>query len=198
MEYKILSILIATVKEREDSFNYVRNEFLNQGNENKVEILSCSDNKEMSIGLKRQKLLENAKGKWIVFFDDDDFPSPAYNELILNCIQLNPGIDCIGINGTMTTNGENPQTWVHHLGYPWKSNCKSSHGFDYIRPIIHFNPVLKEKALQAGFKDIRFGEDKDYSDRLNMLLQKQGIIHAPLFHYNYTTKLPHNQKYGIK
>ncbi len=159
-----------------------------------VEIVFLEDNKEMSIGAKRQKLLEMATGDWIVFFDSDDLPMAYYIRVIIDSIINNPGIDCIGINVHMTTNGKMPQRCCHRLMYPkWASKV---HGWDYVRNITHFNPVLRELALQTGFKNLRFGEDQDYSDRLYPLLKKEHYIAAPLFHYRYSNKQNHTEKYG--
>jgi hypothetical protein len=90
----------------------------------------------------------------------------------------------------MTTNGINQTTWCHRLGWQWKSNCIKECGYYYMRPIIHFNPVLREKALMAGFKDIRFGEDKDYSERLNLYLTKEYFLEKPLFQNIVRVKYP--------
>ncbi len=191
MVYK-LSILIASVTDRARELNILLKEFNRQVGHLPVQIVDYVDNKEISIGMKRQKLLEKCSGEWIVFFDDDDFPMNHYVSEIMKGI--NTDCDCMGINGIMTTNGERMQTWCHRLGYKWEEN---KYGYDYIRPIIHFNPVKRNLALKAGFKDIRFGEDRDYSDRLNPLLKKEYFIEKPLFHYRYSTKLEHKKKYGI-
>ncbi len=194
-----LSILIATTIDRRDMFNNLFIEFNTQiallNLRNQVEVIYIEDNKQMSIGNKRNELLKLASGEWIVFFDSDDKPNKKYVELIYNAVINNEDIDCIGINVNMTTNGSNPQKCCHRFKYPeWKTNFD---GWDYVRNITHFNPVKKDKALQTGFKDLRFGEDKDYSDRLYPLLTKEFYIEEPLFDYLYTNKQSHNQKYGI-
>jgi cellulose synthase/poly-beta-1,6-N-acetylglucosamine synthase-like glycosyltransferase len=195
-----LSILIATVHERAEMLTKLLGKFEGQRSDD-IEIVVMSDNKEISIGAKRQKLLERSQGDWVVFFDDDDDPYPKYIKNILQAIYEaeKVGADCIGINGVMTTNGINPQTWCHRLGEIWEGphtkRCRQK-GFTYLRPIIHFNPVKREKALQAGFKDMRFGEDQDYSNRLNKLLKKEVYIKEPLFHYRYVQS-DHKKKYGI-
>ena len=187
-----LSILICSIPERSQQLAEVLTIFKNQTIGKPVEILSDCTGKELSIGSKRQKLLEKAQGKWIVYFDDDDLPFNYYvNEILKGC---DMDVDCMGINGIMTTNGQNQQTWVHKLGYPIAENM---FGFNYVRPIIHFNPVLKWKAILSGFKDMRYGEDMDYAKRLNPLLEKEYYIIKPLFHYRYSNKIPHNQKYGL-
>ena len=168
-----------------------------QGANLEVEVLTEVDNKEISIGLKRQKLLEKAKGKFIVFFDDDDMPYYHYVRNILCAIKTHTDIDCIGVKIDMTTNGGNPQKCSHCLQNKVWRNGEVGEDFDYYRNITHFNPVLREKALLAGFKDLRFGEDIDYCNRLNPLLSKEHILENPIFHYKYTNSQEHNKKYGI-
>ena len=189
----MLDILIASIEERAFDLAKVVTEFRRQG----VDPIVVIDNKEMTIGKKRQMLLEMATKEWIVFFDDDDWPSEGYVANILKAIERNPGADCCGIWGRMTVNGASPKTWRHRLGMPFIETM--SEGFNYTRPIMHFNPVLRTKALEAGF-DItsRWGEDVDYAKRLNPLLTKEAFVHEPLFLYRYSNKIPHETKYGIK
>ena len=192
-----LSILIASIEERGEQLKILLENKLKvptyySGN---VEVIPLVDNKEISVGLKRQRLLEMANGKWIVYFDDDDDPYPWYMASILKGINTGGDIDCMGINVDMTTNGKRPQRCCHSLRYPtWREHVDE---WDYVRNITHFNPVLKSKALATGFKDLRFGEDRDYSDRITPTLTKEYYITRPLFHYRFSNKQPHNQKYGI-
>jgi hypothetical protein len=193
-----LSILICSIKSRANQLNEVLRLL---GTHLEVEILIDVDNKEVSVGVKRQRLLEKSVGKWIVYFDDDDEPYYGYIDKILYGIDNYPDIDCMGIYGDMTTNGINPKTWIHSMQFKeWRGDGKKKldSGFDYERNIIHFNPVLRSKAIQVGFNDIRFGEDKDYAMRLYPLLSKEYLIATPLFHYKFTTSNNHNDKYGIK
>ena len=208
-----LSILIATTKQRVEMFDELLHEFdrqliaLNEPMHSfgsalndlitrtteSVELIALSDNKEISIGDKRQRLLELARGEFIVYIDDDYIPSKNYVKLILDAIT--PDIDCIGMNVYMTTNGNTPQKCCHRLKYKVWANKVD--GWDYVRNITHFNPVLRSVALKVGFKDLRFGEDKLYSDGVSALLRNEAYITEPLFHYRYKIE-PHNEKYGIR
>lgn len=197
----VLSILIAsTVDRREMTYilvQKIKHQIYSNFLFNVIEIIVEEDNKEMSIGAKRQLMIEKAKGKFVVHFDSDDMPTNDYVTKIYQAIIDNPDIDCIGINVSMTTNGKHPQKCCHSLKYPeWKTGPVD--GWDYVRNITHFNPVLRELALKAGFKDIRYGEDIDYATRLYPMLKKEFYIDEPLFHYRYSSKEPHKQKYGIK
>lgn len=193
-----LSILIATVNGREWDFMNLVSDFKEQIKANKlhgdVEIVTKKDNKEISIGSKRQLLLEEAKGDFIVFFDDDDKPYDTYLTKIMEAIKSNP--DCVGMLIHMTTNNQNPKTCCHSLKYKlWMDNVD---GYNYVRNVTHFNPVKRELALIAGFNDMRFGEDKDYSDRLTSLCKTEVFINEKIFHYRYKTNEQHNKKYGIR
>lgn len=200
MTYPLLSILIPTTIDRRNVFTPLRAELISQIERldliGTVEVLHIEDNKEISVGLKRQKLLELSKAKWIVYFDSDDEPYSWYIEDIYKAITENEGIDCIGINIDMTTNGAKPQRCCHSLKYPvWSENVD---GWDYVRNVTHRNPVLRELALKVGFENIRFGEDKIYSDLVTLLCRNEFYIERPNFHYKYSTKELFKNKYGIK
>lgn len=226
----ILSIMIATTKDRRFMFNLLCQEFYRQIHEaglsgkgieewyviatetkeddtieerhlkaryehkQLVELLHHEDNREISIGAKRQGLLERATGEYIVYFDSDDFPKPDYIKKIVKALEEKP--DCVGFKIEMTTNGKNPQTCCHSLKYKqWKNNVD---GFDYVRSVTIFNPVKRELALKVGFESIRYGEDKKYSDGLTPLCNTEVYINDFLFDYRYSTEMPHAEKYGIK
>jgi transcriptional regulator CtsR len=84
-----LSILICSVEndERQESLNKLIHELNNQicSNyaENIVEILVEKDNGTMSVGTKRNVLIDKANGEYICFIDDDDFIAENYLNLIL-------------------------------------------------------------------------------------------------------------------
>jgi len=194
-----LQILIASIDERKPLLDQLVKRFQDQIASDKlgdeVGLIVMSDNKEISIGKKRQRLLEAATAEWIVFFDDDDHPYNHYVLEIYKAIQ-DETADCVGFPIDMVTDNRNPQRCCHSLKYKhWQNKVD---GWDYVRNVTHFNPVKREKALMSGFKDIRFGEDKDYSDRLYPFLTKEVYIPVPLFLYRYSTKTPFNKKYGIK
>jgi hypothetical protein len=104
--------------------------------------------------------------------------------------------DCLGYLIKMTTNSEREQVCCHSLRYPeWKDNVD---GYDYVRNVTHFNVVRRDLALQVGFKDKRFGEDKIYSDAVTKLCKTEVFIDKVMFHYRYSNKVPHRKKYGIR
>jgi glycosyltransferase involved in cell wall biosynthesis len=192
-----LSILIPTVEGREDKLKILKGilmpqlEALNSEGEI-VEIIIAKDNKEISIGRKRQKLLEQAKGEYIVFIDDDDTVSSDYIYQILK----HQGADAIGIlidcyyDGVYTGRAKASNIYPN-----WADNVD---GFRYVRTIYHKTAHLRSLALQTGFKDMRFGEDYDYCMRLKPLIKTENFIDRILYFYQYSSAQGHNEKYGIQ
>lgn len=191
-------ILVASTLDRKDDYEKLIERFnkliTNAKLNEYVSVISDVDNKEKTIGKKRQDLLEKSTSDYICFFDDDDYPYDNYVVDIYKAILT--GVDCVGIKINMTTDGDNPQTCCHSLRYPVWSSGKD--GYDYLRNITQFNCVKKELALQVGYKDLRYGEDKIHSDELTLLCKTEYFIETPVFHYRYSTKLNHKEKYGIK
>ncbi len=194
-----LSILIPTVEGREESFDRLLKELMRQINSkinsgwrnDLVEILSDKDDKEVSIGAKRQRLIEAATGDYVVFVDDDDMVAPDYIEQIINHL----GCDCIGFLIECSFDGVNKCTAKASFKYKdWGDN---KDGFRYVRSTYHKTPVRREIALKVGFKDMRFGEDYDYSMRLVPHLKSEGFIDKVMYYYQYSSKEPHEIKYGI-
>lgn len=191
-----LSILICTIDGREEKFNLLKHHLQTQinefGRQKEVHILSKKDNKQISVGAKRQLLLEESIGEYIVYIDDDDMVPYFYIEKILDAIKLNP--DCIGFRieckGTMGNTASASNKWDK-----WADNMG---GFDYVRTIYHKNPVKRYIALQIGFKDMRFSEDSDYSNRLKQsgLLKEEVFIDEVMYEYRYKYENP-KTKYGI-
>lgn len=183
MALKVLSILIATMPSRKDSFDLMMATISVQKlklNERIVDVeIIIDDSMEYNIGTKRQKLLELANGDYIVYIDDDDRISPTYIQQILKATETKP--DCIGMSGEITFDGHNKRNWhiSKDYGY-WHER-----GSVYYRTPNHISPVRRELALQTGFKPIAFAEDKDYSDRLLPLLKTEVKIDGVLYFYDY-------------
>jgi len=180
-----LSILIATIPTRFDVFDKLRmnihEQILLHGLEDCIEVLYDAS-MHYNIGAKRNRLLLLSNGEYIVFVDDDDLVSHDYIRKV--SIACRYGSDCIAINGTITFNGTNERQWYISKEYgSWyeKNNI-------YYRTPNHISPVKRELALQAGFPEISFGEDAEYSRRLLPLLKTEVIINEPIYHYRYVQK----------
>lgn len=177
-----LSILIATTAHRAGMLVPLLNSLTYQiGSNKEVEVLVDSDELEC-IGRKRNNLLGVAKGDYVVFIDDDDKIPNFYVSEILGAIETNP--DCVGINGTISTNGWNFKKWYISREYVGWSEVYGV----YYRTPNHISPVRRSIALQVGFPEIAHGEDLAYSQGLVGLLKTEVKIEEALYYYDYRTK----------
>ena len=142
-----------------------------------VELILEVDNRELSIGVKSQKMLEKAKGDYVCYVDDDDIIPGYYISEILKAIESNP--DCVAINGILTIDDKNPAPFYHSIQYDdWISK-----DYKYYRCPNHINPVKRELALKAGWDDMKTGGDYKYSMRLKPFLKTETIIEKCMYYY---------------
>lgn len=173
-----LSVLICTIPGRYRLLKSLQEDLARQSKDYDVEILT--DPRPGTIGAKRQRLLELAKGEYVTFIDDDDDINPQYIKLIF----ANMGCDVIGFEGEITTNGRNKKRFTISMHHPYEEK----NGV-YYRYNNHLSPVRREIALKIGYKDISFGEDFDYAMRLKEsgLVTTEKYIYTPMYFYRYRT-----------
>jgi hypothetical protein len=115
------------------------------------------DNRETSVGVKRQNLLQGAEGKYSAFIDDDDEITDAYVEDLGQTIQ--------GSYPVMRLRGRiDPYTFTHSLANTLQSPMAG--GGVFLRPPNHLNPMLTDVAKLIPFRDAIRGEDLDWTIRL--------------------------------
>lgn len=183
----MLSILIPTLNSRSYILSKLQSEIERQIDElpkkmDKVEVIICADDGGMSIGSKRQHLLESALNEYVVFIDDDDEIASDYVLQILTALKSKP--DCIGFKGKMITNGRLHDKWI--ISHAYKAWAKGKDG--YVRHTNHLTPVKRAIALKAGFQDLRHGEDHKYSMALVPLIKKEVFIDKELYVYKYNSR----------
>jgi len=176
-------ILICTIDERKELFNTLITKLSNQINQlnlsDKIKISFLRDNKEITIGKKRNKLMQNALGKYISSIDDDDDISDDYIYLIYNALLKDP--DCIGMTGILFDSG-NQKIFIHSLKYRRyyeKDNV-------YYRPPNHLNPMKRIIVKQVLFENKNHGEDTIWALRINKkkILKNEIFIDKPIYFYN--------------
>lgn len=198
----LLSILIPTIAGREHLLNALIDNLSIQIIECEassiVEVAYLPDDKEMTIGAKRQELLNSCKSEYFVMIDDDDSVSSCYIEAVLLALEDRP--DCVTYLEAVRT-GNKEVIASHRAIYAGWDNNK--HGYAYIRTPYYKDVIKTEIAKKIGFEDIRYGEDHDFSIRL----KKSGLIktevHLPqiMYIYNAPSSLngrQHKERYGIR
>ena len=191
-----LTIAIPTVRGREKKLAELLSVLHPQLSKD-IELLVAHDNKEISIGKKRQQLLEAATGDYFAMIDDDDLVA---TDFVATCKKHLPGNDCLGHLSLYTEDDLNPQFVRHSSRY--KEWGDSMDGVRFTRLIEQKCPHRRTLALLTGFSDLRFGEDRDYSLRLARLLQKEAYVEKVLYFHRYESSDSFNdsfnKKYGIQ
>jgi glycosyltransferase involved in cell wall biosynthesis len=185
MQDKLFSILICSLENRKHFLDRLL-QIIKPQITNEVEVLISLDDGSLSIGKKRNDLLERSKGEYIAFVDDDDLVSEDYVELILKALESKP--DVVGIHLHHLTDGVLTGLTYHSLDYDswWEEKTLGSLTKYYRNP-NHLNPVKKIYALQVKFPEISFGEDKEYSNNILPLLKTQNKISQEIYYYYFRT-----------
>ena len=192
----LLSILIPTVEERKKQFLSLVNYIISIYTGLDVEIIHLCDNKEMSIGEKRNRLYNMANGLYAWQIDDDDSISQNSIHQILQAIQS--GADCITFKEHCTINGIEKRSNISLQYKDWEGEGHHllHDGFHYHRTPFFKTPIKTEICRQIPVADIRYGEDHDFARRVKPLLKAEQYINEFIYLY-YHNSSPHNQRYGI-
>lgn len=191
-----LAILIPTIVGREKQLSKLIDSLNAQiGSYADIAVQIACDNKELSIGSKRQQLIDNCEAKYCVQIDDDDAVTYNYISTILNAIKSNP--DCItyleSVDGNKIACHSNVfDKWANNL-------C----GYQFVRTPFYKDVIRTEVVKAIGFNDLRYGEDHDFSIRLKQsgLIKTEVHINEVMYHYNSPgnmTPKQHKERYGIK
>lgn len=192
------TIMIPTTVDRRELFNMLLVELQRQVAENKakslVEIIWDEDAKEKSVGVKRQHLLERANGIFVSGFDSDDFPHPDYvKDILAALVQYGKEIDHVGFIENCSIDGQISKSIFSIKHISWDNN---EPGYDQVRCANPKSVIRKSKALQVGYPDLRWGEDRIFSEAVTPLLEREIFIDKPLYNYIHISSNS-NERYGI-
>lgn len=161
-----LSILICTIPGR---FRPVHNtiELINrltdQAAFKSCQILYLGDNKSMTVGAKRNKLLSIADGEFVAFVDDDDQVSDDYVDTLLRYCDL--GIDCVTIGVDYYQDGRNKKVY----DYTFKTNINFRDEKTGVptagRMPDHLCLWKKDIATRIQFPEMNLSEDRIWSEK---------------------------------
>lgn len=182
----LLSILIPTMESRLALFTRLREDLEQQsaapGAGTAVEVLPLSDDGSAALGAKRNELMDAARGRFLVFVDDDDRVSPDYIQLILAAIRENPDADCISYAGEIRFRGRHPRKLVHSIKYTDWREC----GGEYVRPPCHITPIRSDIARRNRFAAVDYSEDMEWALRMsrNGSLRQEVLLDSVLYYYD--------------
>lgn len=171
-----LSILIATVGLRGEKFNKLVKSLKPQLNE-EVEVVVFWDNFQTSLGKKRQKLLEEARGQYVCFVDDDDEIPTYYVEQIL----ANLGEDYVGWKQQLIHDGKVMKPTFHSLKYATFEDDDA-----WYAGVTHLNPIKREIALKGRF-DITSPEDVSWASQVHPKTERVVPEEHVMYLYHHST-----------
>jgi GT2 family glycosyltransferase len=132
----------------------------------------------MSIGMKRQQLLTQAKGKYLSFIDDDDEITDEYIEDLKAC--FDGGYPVMRLRGRI-----DPYTFTHSLENTLSGTM--ARGEVFLRPPNHLNPMMADVAKFIHYKDAVRGEDFEWTLRMSKsgFLTSEYTSDSSRIHYIY-------------
>lgn len=179
----ILSILIPSIPERKNKLDNLLNELNRQKKSYEVEILTSVTNKYieggLSVGAKRDLLVQKAKGKYLCFLDDDDYLSPDYLDSIIEYTKQNTDVI------TFKSFFKCDTYWsIVDMDLRYENeDCKEEY---FKRCAWHVCPIRTNIAKTERFNDINYGEDWDWMQRILPKLTTHIKINKIIHQYNYS------------
>jgi len=177
-----LSILILTVPNRLSVFQSLLNDLDQQIGLLPIEVLWLGDNFSQSVGEKRNRLKEMAKGEYWCYIDDDDVLSPDYCSTIIEAIKSNATV--ITFDGKEYLNGNHTFDFVFSKNNPqnWKDRQAKIH---QMVP-NHLCVWKKSAAMKEDFLPINLREDHEWGDRMLKHIESEYHVHKCLYHYYFS------------
>lgn len=197
----VLTILVPSTSSRRSTFApriaaslFGQHERLPLVDQLRVEILMLADTGRsggMLVGDKRNAMVRMARGKYVVFVDDDDRVEPDYIAELLRCTEGDP--DVIVFHAMVSINGASPRACEYDIRFERDENLPGG----YQRLPNHLMAVRRVLALACPFPSKQKGEDSDYAMRLKPSLKRQNRVGKALYHYDYSDATTETQGIGV-
>jgi len=189
-----LSILIPSTHTRYNTFlPKIQEQIFSQYNslsefdQNQVEIIILTDNKKITLGEKRNKMVDIAQGKYIAFVDDDDRISDDYIKSLLDATHSDA--DCVSFTAMVSLNGGDPKPCYYSKEFNRDYNTDEA----YYRIPNHIPCIKREVSLKSSFPGIAYGEDSAYSKLLLPNLKTEFVIDKVLYFYDFNSDTTETQ-----
>jgi len=192
MDNYLLSILIPSIPNRSQMLNELFLDIFPQIQKNNfnsgkyVELLIDSSaaylDGGLSIGKKREALVNRAKGKYVCFLDDDDKISPDYIETLVDLCKQGADVCTFRafiklFNGWGTLN----MSLENEINEEFTPNKLIN------RPPWHICPVKREYATLYEFPDINNAEDWQWFSKVLKHCNTEAHTNKYLYEYNHGT-----------
>jgi glycosyltransferase involved in cell wall biosynthesis len=182
-----LSILIPTLFSRIKNIVPLIEELNYQIQAKPVQVLWVGDNRSMSIGEKRNHLLDIAKGEWISFVDDDDLISGHYVDTLLEAIDANPDKKVICFWGTQNTDGQTDLPFRYNISYH-RNHKTTVDGKRWKVMLPDHLCCWRRDKIETRFQNKSLGEDHDWArnQAMTYVEEDQVLLEETLYHYEFS------------
>lgn len=153
-----------------------------------VEHLVLYDNRHRSVGLKRQALLEAARGQYIAFVDDDDAVSANYVPVLLQAIEQHPEAHVITFEQNATYNGKPFKVIFQHSASDQHLQLDGPDDQELIRGPWHVCAWRRDRIAHCQFLDCNYGEDAAWVKQARMHVTQAHHIPRVLHHYHHDAR----------
>ena len=191
----LLSILTPTIPGREAQLHALQTRIKAQSSGLKslgqVEHLILSDNRQRSIGAKRQALVDIARGEYIAFVDDDDDIAEDYVSSLLEAIEK--GADTITFEQRAVYNGLESKVI---FGINNRDEAFNAGGIT-LRAPWHVCAWRRDRVADCQFAESNYGEDRIWAIQARRRARTGYHIDRVLHTYIHdaaTTAAPENAK----
>lgn len=174
-------ILICSVNERAEQLHALVKHLNKQITQQySVNIIVLADNAEMSIGKKRNLLLEASDSEYVSFIDDDDMVTGDFIKTIYPKLT---GVDYIGFELQHYWCGEKSKPTRHSLIF---DTWGEEEGY-YFRNVTHLNPIRRELAMLAKFPEKNCEEDIEWGQAIYNTgkVKTEHYIEKFMYHYYF-------------
>ena len=145
----LVSVIIPTTSDREEYNRSIINQFLKQDYPNK-EILI--DDKEGTVGEKRNRLCEQAKGEIILHMDSDDWYKPTWISESVYAL-TESGCNLTGLSSLRFYNKEKDEVWRYRYSIGRRPKWVAGATMCYLKSLWEKNK----------FRETNDGEDNDFA-----------------------------------
>lgn len=147
-----------------------------------VEHIVLMDNRSMTIGEKRNRCFDSARGRYVAFVDDDDWILPGYVSSIVNAARVEA--DVITFRQTAYVDDKKAEV-IFRLGQPDEpfADCATIK-----RGPWHICAWRKELVATCRFLHTNYGEDIAWAMQARQLVRRGAHIDHVLHEYRHSSQ----------